>query len=268
MHLSAPVFVLKSHAKELKKRKNIPLSQALNEVAQGEGYASWSLLISGTAELYPRKFSEMLDFLNAGDLVLLAARPGMGKTTFAFGLVAQAIKCTRPKSHLFTLVERALEARQRLSAYSDFFDQGEAHCFIDSSDDICADYIISTTGDRITRDSLIVVDYLQLLDEKRINPPLERQIETLKNFAATSGCIIVFLCQLDRQIGERSDQRPTIDDIRLPNPLDLKLFNKIVFLYREDFAANEAEVSFANPADHRFKIALDRESVRFSDVRE
>jgi replicative DNA helicase len=186
--------------------------------------------------------------LNEGDLVLVAARPRAGKTVFASGLLAQAQQKKRPKGHLFTLVESEHDARKRFDA--------KDLCWIDCADDISADYIIASMQNSVEPGSLIVVDYLQMLDEKRTNPPLQEQISALQVFAKTTGCIIVFLCQLDRQIGERLDQRPTIADVRLPNPLDLKFFNKILFLYRESPEAELTEVSFAGHEANSFKVTL------------
>lgn len=248
MKLSAPVYVLKSQAKALKKAQGFSFSQALNEVARQEGFATWSLLMSKSERIVPTNYSEVLDFLNEGDLMLVAARPRVGKTVFAYGLLAQAEEKKRPKGHLFTLVESEHDARKR-------FDSKDL-CWIDCSDDINADYIIAATRSRVKPGSLIVVDYLQMLDEKRTNAPLQAQISSLQAFAKSSGCIIVFLCQLDRQVGERLDQRPTIADVRLPNPLDLKIFNKILFLYRESPEAELAEVSFSGHETNSFKVTL------------
>ena len=92
MKLSAPIFVLKKQAKELKKEKSITMVEALNVIAVREGYNSWSLLQSKTDELLPNSYSEVFDYLNPGDLVLVGARPGMRKTTFCIGLFVKAIQ--------------------------------------------------------------------------------------------------------------------------------------------------------------------------------
>jgi len=266
MKLSAPIYVLKSRAKVLKKAEGVSFANALDTVARQEGFATWSLLMSKRESLLPESYSDILDFLNEGDLVLVGARPRVGKTTFAFGLIAQAIEAARPKSHVFTLVEREHDSQKRLGAYADSIGQSEDLCWIDCSDDVSAEYIVDTARDRAKPGSLIVVDYLQVLDERRSNPPLQDQISRLKEFAKTTGCIVVILSQLDRRIGDREDQRPTVADIRLPNPVDLDLFNKIILLYRESAEAEEAEVSFASPLSHNLKVGLDRQNLRFFDL--
>src|SRR4029450_8093458 len=87
------------------------------------------------------------------------------------------------------------------------------------------------------RGTLVVVDYLQLLDQKRGNPELMEQVRALKSFARDRGLIFVFISQIDRAYDPSQKPCPDLDDVRLPNPLDLSLFSKTCFL-------NEGEVRF------------------------
>ena len=149
MKLSAPIYVLKNRAKDLKRTRNCSLSEALNEVARGEGFATWSLLVSKSESLLPGKYSDVLGYLNPGDLVLVAARPRMGKTVFTFGLIAQAISRSDSECYLFSLVEREHDLRKRLGAYNVLLDQNEDRFRLDCSNDICADYIIEAVTDEV-----------------------------------------------------------------------------------------------------------------------
>jgi replicative DNA helicase len=266
MKLSAPVYVLKSQAKDLKKARKIPLSEALDEVAKKEGYATWSLLISKHQNELPNKFCEVLDFLNPGDLVLVAARPKQGKSIFAAGLVSMASESGRPISHLFTVLEREQDSERRIGVYTGSGKAKSDICIIDSADDISADYIVSRVAKNISPGALIVIDYLQLMDEKRINPPVQQQIETLVAFAKQSGCIFILLAQVDPQIDGRVNQEPGLKDIRFPNPLDLNLFNKIIFLHRDRKDDSQIQVSLAGKNKHRFAVGLDKSRACIVDV--
>jgi len=262
MKLSAPIYRLKSQAKNLKKQRNISLSLALDEVATQQGFASWSRLMSRRELLLPLRFSEVAGYFNRGDLVLVAARPGVGKSIFAAGLIAQSIAAKGPVNYVFTLVEGADQWRSRLGAY---VQSAEAlrHCDIDCSNTISADYIIAILSDRLCPGAVIVVDYLQMLDEKRINAPLQQQVLALQKFARSTGCTIVFLCQIDRAITDRVEQHPTVADIRLPNPLELGLFNKIILLSAD---LEAVRVRIAAPVDHTFNVHWDKEQLRFTDL--
>jgi hypothetical protein len=101
----------------------------------------------------------------------------------------------------------------------------------DCSDCISADYIIDKLSS-VPRGTLVVIDYLQLLDQKRENPELAVQVRTLKSFALNRGLVIVFISQIHRSYDPAKKPFPDTRDIRLPNPLDLGLFNKTCFLNR------------------------------------
>ena len=83
----------------------------------------------------------------------------------------------------------------------------------------------------------MVVDYLQLLDQKRENPELMVQVRALRSFARDRGLIFVFISQIDRAYDPLKKPCPGLEDVRLPNPLDLSLFTKTCFL-------NNGEVQF------------------------
>lgn len=266
MKLSSPIHVLKSKAKKLKIEHSISMTQALNLVAKEEGFNSWSLLISKKSDILPRKYSEILDFFNNGDLVLIGARPGFGKTSFTMGLFVQAIEQERPKGFCFTLAETHKDLAGRIATYNERIGENDDRFDLNYSNDICAEYIISVAEEKVQPGSVIVIDYLQLLDEKRTNPPLQDQILQLKNFAKEKGCIIIFLSQIAREIEYRVNQRPTTNDIRLPNPLDTNLLNKMIFLYRDNKSSNQAEVIFSGKTQHSFNIGWDKRKIKFFDL--
>ena len=99
----------------------------------------------------------------------------------------------------------------------------------DNSDGICAGYITGKLADA-PPGTLAVIDYLQLLDQRRETPELAAQVRTLSVFARRRGLILVFLSQIDRSYDPARKPCPDHEDIRLPNPLDLTLFSKACFL--------------------------------------
>ena len=99
---------------------------------------------------------------------------------------------------------------------------------VDTSDALCADHIIAALGDA-PRGSVAVVDYLQILDQDRRLPPLGAQMAALADFARRSGVIVVLIAQIDRGFADEAGP-PDWGDVRLPNPVNLDLFDRAVFL--------------------------------------
>jgi hypothetical protein len=158
---------------------------------------------------------------------------------------------------LFTVLERERESEQRLGIYLGSDHTTSNACHIERSDDISADYILGVVKDKIAPGSLVVVDYLQLMDEKRVNPPIQEQIEQLKSFAREHRCIFIFLGQVSPEVDGRQDQVPSLEDVRLPNPLDLAVFNKIIFLSQATKNTDQIAVNFCGKVSHCFMVGLD-----------
>ena len=234
MKLSAPVHELKSRAKEIKSSRKITMIEALDQVARSEGFSSWSLLQSRVNESQPRSRKDVLGYLNPGDLMLIGARPGLGKTRFALEILAQALGEGR-RGYFFSLEYSASEMESRIANIRKEMAVAEIagdYFSVDLSDDISASYIMETTKETISSGSVIVVDYLQLLDQKRSNPEVKVQVETLKAYAKDKKCIIVFISQLDRRYDAEGETLPQVKDVRMPNEFDVDLMNKLLLFHQ------------------------------------
>ena len=226
MKLNAPVYRLKRQARVLSRQENIPLHRALDRVAAGQGFGSWSLLAAKASEETParRLFSRLVP----GDLVLLGARPGQGKTLMSLELAVAAMKAGH-RAFFFTLEYSERQVRDRFRKIGADWAEFEGLFECDVSDAISADYITSRAVSA-PRGTFVVVDYLQLLDQKRENPDLATQVGALRRLAREQGLIIVLLSQIARSYDPAAKPVPDLDDVRLPNPIDLNLFSKSCFL--------------------------------------
>lgn len=233
MELSAPIYYLKRQARLLSRQEKLPLHEALDRVAAQEGFASWSLLAAKATEAAPA--GRLFAHLAPGDLVLVGARPGHGKTLMSLELAVEAMKSGN-RGVFFTLEYTEKDVLDRFRAIGAEPSQFNDRFVFDNSDAISADYIVKTLGSA-PRGTLVVIDYLQLLDQKRENPDLMAQVRTLKGFARDRGLILVFISQIDRSYDPANKPVPDLSDVRLPNPLDLSLFNKTCFL-------NKGEIRF------------------------
>jgi replicative DNA helicase len=227
MRLSSPIYTLKRQAKLLVRDNDIRLHTALNQVAQQEGFKNWSHLASNYGKATAAK--ELMGELSPSDMVLIGARPGHGKSLLGLELIALAKKSKRT-GYVFSLDYNEADVWNRFEKLSFGPKEHDRSIVVDTSDDICAEHIIECLS-HATDDALAVVDYLQLLDQRRSHPPLDEQVRALKKFARKRGVIIVMLSQIDRAFELSSSDLPSVRDIRLPNPVDLSLFDKKCFLH-------------------------------------
>ena len=111
MKLSAPIYRLKRRARLLARELKIPLHEALDRIARGEGSQGWSHLASAWSGQSSAR--NILDRLVAGDLMLLGGRPGHGKTLLGAELAVQAARSGRP-GFFFSLEDTEAVVRDRL----------------------------------------------------------------------------------------------------------------------------------------------------------
>lgn len=227
MRLSAPIYALKRKARTLSRQTNLPLHSALDIIAVQEGFNGWSLLMSKTSVALT--VDDLFSQLQSGDLVLLGARPQQGKTMLSLELLLSAMKAGR-QGAFFTLEYTEHDVQQRFRRIETNWKNYEDKFLFDGSDAISSDYIIHTLS-AASEGTVVIIDYLQLLDQVRFKPDLMQQVSALKVFAEEKGLVFVFISQVDRSYDPIIKPMPDIRDIRLPNPLNLSLFNKTCFLH-------------------------------------
>ncbi len=186
---------------------------------------------------------ERLSGLQRSNLVIVGARPSMGKTAFALGLVAHAAMESRLPVLLFSLEMSHLELTQRLLCAEARVDAtrmrngrllesdwpkisaaighlGEAPIFIDDNPNITVMDIRAKARRLKSREGLglVVVDYLQLMSGRTTAE--NRQVEVseisrgLKILARELEVPVVALSQLSRNLEMRADKRPVLADLR------------------------------------------------------
>lgn len=227
MKLSAPIFQLKRRAKLMARSNSVPLNEALDQVAREEGFARWSLL---SAHMAAGPLSEtVLSRLDDGDLLLIAGRPGHGKTKLGLQLLLGAARDGR-KAFLFTLDFTEHQVRKHLGSLDSSGGSLAEDVQIFTSDEISAEYIIQRMSG-LERGAIALIDFLQLLDQQRSKPALSDQLQALGEFAKRTGVVFGFISQIDRSFETASKRLPDLADVRLPNFVDLGLFSKACFLH-------------------------------------
>jgi hypothetical protein len=210
------------------------LCEALDQVAAQEGYATWSLLVAKEARPAQNPWQRGADWLERiapGDLVLLGARPGQGKTLWAIRLLLHGLRRGQP-GWFFALQNDAPNIDALFDSLGEQRANFGANFVFEHSDEICACHIIEQLGAVPKRalTQIAVIDHLQLLDQRRRAPELEQQVRDLRAFAQRTGCILVFISQIRSAFDQGGELLPSRQDIRLLDALDLRLFDKFVFL--------------------------------------
>ena len=231
MKPSVPAHRLKRRAKLISRAHGIPLHAALDRVAREEGFASWSMLAFRLRDKTDDGIAADAVFagLVPGDLLLIGARPGQGKTLMGLKLAVEAMRAGR-RSVFFSLEYTARDMAGRFRAIGLEPARFDARFTFDDSDAICAGHVMETLADA-PAGTFAAVDYLQLLDQRRDKPPLDAQIRSLKAFARARGIVLAFISQVDRSYDPAAKPLPDLADVRLPNALDLSLFSKACFLH-------------------------------------
>ena len=223
-----------------------------------------------------RTLDEKLGGLQPSDLIIIAGRPGMGKTALATNIAFHAASTTqtgeKPNHVAFfslemssqQLANRILAGRagipsnkiRRGDIKAEEFNKlvaaaGEienAPIYIDDTPAISVSQVY-TRARRMKRThglGLIVVDYLQLL-----TPPFDTRIEgrvqeissisrMLKSIAKELDVPVIALSQLSRAVEQREDKRPNLSDLRESGSIEQDA-DVVMFVYREEYYISKSE---------------------------
>lgn len=217
----------------------------------------------------PTGFTE-LDRKTAGwqksDLVILAARPGMGKTAFVLSMARNAAVLSNKNVAIFSLemssiqlVKRLISAEAELDAdklrtgkledhewqqlHTKISAIEEAGIFIDDTPALTV-LELKAKARRLKRQrgvDMIIIDYLQLMRAEEGNKTAgnrEQEISyisrSLKGLAKELDIPIIALAQLSRAVEQRQDKRPVLSDLRESGSIEQDA-DLVTFLYRPEY---------------------------------
>ncbi|MBP2195027.1 SPI-7-type island replicative DNA helicase [Pantoea cypripedii] len=212
------------------------------------------------------EFDAMTSGLQAGDLVLIAARPSMGKTAFLISLLMNSLlKKPGLKGQFYSLEQPTDQILMRMLASLGSIDLTHLKSGLMDDEDwartsnaaallmgeLNDSLIIDDTGSltpamlrirarrnarRYGHPSIIGLDYLQLMrcpDQENRTQEISEISRSLKALAKEMGCPVVALSQLNRQLESRADKRPNNGDLRDSGALEQDA-DVIVFIYRDE----------------------------------
>ncbi len=204
--------------------------------------------------------------LNKSDLILIAARPAMGKTSFVLNMATNVAKLSGKQVAIFSLemskeqlVSRMLSSEARISSHNlrmgtltaDEWVRLASAAEILSQTEIYLDDIPSATvADmkaklrRLPNLGLVVIDYLQLMSTGRRDGNRVQEISeitrNLKIMAKELDVPVVTLSQLSRSPDSRTDHRPMLSDLRESGSIEQDA-DIVMFLYRDAYYNQESE---------------------------
>ena len=208
--------------------------------------------------------------LNRSDLILLAARPGMGKTSFALNMALNVAKSSKKTVAVFSLEmsreqlamrllsSEALVENTRLKTGSlretDWEKIAEAATVLNRLDVRIDDNPLLTVADmnakcrRLDDLALVVIDYLQLMTSaggKSSGGENRQQVVSdmsrmLKLMAKELDVPVICLSQLSRANEKRDDKRPMLSDLRESGSIEQDA-DIVLFLYRDDYYNEDSE---------------------------
>lgn len=232
-----------------------------------------------------------LDLMTAGlhedELIILAARPGVGKTAFALNVAQNIATSTDENVALFSLemgatqlVNRMLCAEGTINANNlrtgqlteEEFEKlfvamgslSKANIFIDDTPGIRVSEIRAKAR-RLKQErggiGLIIIDYLQLIEgsgKESRQQEVSEISRQLKKLAMELGVPVIALSQLSRSVEQRQDKRPILSDLRESGSLEQDA-DIVAFLYREDYyRAEEGEEEDEQEEDNVVEVIIEK----------
>jgi len=242
-----------------------------------------------------RDFDKLTLGLHAGELIIIAARPGVGKTALA-GNIALNVAQGGTTSRIVSLEMSGQTLMERFFASISGIDSrvlrrgllhgGQWQALIDAtarmaemplSIDDNSDMTpggIRAEARRMKAEhglGLLIVDYIQLMTVPGKRDTREREVaeisRTLKALARELEIPVIGLSQLNRAVESRPNRRPMLSDLRESGAIEQDA-DVIAFIYRDD-ACNEAEVIVAkhrNGPTGTIKLRFNAATQTFSDI--
>lgn len=262
---------------------------------------------SGSVTGIPTGFTD-LDYRTAGlqpsDMILVAARPSMGKTAFALNLAAHAACKKHITTAIFSLEMSKVQLMNRFLAMESGVSAqnmrtgnlsdgeweklvegaailGDSGLVIDDTPGISiSDMRSKCRKIKLEHDNLglIIIDYIQLMTSNSRSESRQQEVSeisrSLKALARELNVPVIALSQLSRAVEQRPDHRPMLSDLRESGAIEQDA-DVVMFLYRDDYYNKDteqkgiAEIIIAkqrNGPIGTVKMAWLPEQTRFADL--
>jgi len=207
--------------------------------------------------------------LQPSDLILIAARPSMGKTAFVLNIAEYVAVRNKITTAIFSLemsknqlVNRILSMNSKVDSQAirsgELNDEdwaklmesartvGESGLIIDDTPGISITELRSKCRKFKLEHNLglIIIDYLQLMSGGKKSESRQQEISeisrSLKALAREVNCPVIALSQLSRAVEQRPDKRPMLSDLRESGAIEQDA-DVVMFIYRDDYYNHDSE---------------------------
>ncbi len=212
--------------------------------------------------------------MGKSDLVLVGARPGMGKTSFALNIATNVAKQTKKAVCIFSLemsaeqlVNRVLSSEALVNSYTlrtgDLGPEDWEHLAVAAGELAGCDILIDDTSGmtvtamkaklrRVKNLGMVVIDYLGLMTGDRHNDNRVQEVSeisrSLKIMAKELMVPVICCAQLSRGPESRTDKRPMLSDLRDSGAIEQDA-DTVIFLYRDEYYKTDAANQDASIAE-------------------
>ena len=216
-----------------------------------------------------RDLDTKINGLNNSDLLLVAARPAMGKSAFALNIAVNVAKKYKKTVAVFNLEMSREQLAMRLLASESFIEMQKlatgklseeewgklcmASAALSQTDIRIDDNPSVTVADinakcrRLDNLGLVVIDYLQLMQGSGYGKNSENRVtvvgeisRSLKIMAKELNIPVICLSQLSRAVESRTDKRPILSDLRESGAIEQDA-DSVMFLYRDEYYNENTE---------------------------
>ena len=216
-----------------------------------------------------RDLDSRINGLNKSDLILIAARPAMGKSAFALNIAVNVAKKYQKTVAVFNLEMSREQLALRLLASESFIELQKlatgklseeewtklcmASAALSQTDIRIDDNPSVTVADinakcrRLDNLGLVVIDYLQLMQGSGYGKNSENRVtvvgeisRALKIMAKELNVPVICLSQLSRAVESRTDKRPILSDLRESGAIEQDA-DSVMFLYRDEYYNENTE---------------------------
>lgn len=215
------------------------------------------------------KLDELTSGLHPSDLIVVAARPSMGKTSFALGIAQNVALQEKIPVAIFSLEMARQQLAQRLMCAEARVDAqalrtgnlkeedwpklsnavgrlAEAPIFIDDTPNITIMEVRAKARRLMAKQKLglIIVDYLQLMQGNGRSENRQQEISeisrALKILGRELNVPVIAVSQLSRAVEQRQDKRPLLSDLRESGAIEQDA-DLVLFIYRDEYYNRDSE---------------------------